>query len=77
MSSFAAPRIRSCTVFIYAKRYYDVERGKYIRDKMECIKSQSLGDILEDSTSLLASYRFANYHRPHLFVPKDNDFDFE
>ena len=75
------------------KKYFDVDSQKWIRDKLEKIRSYSLGDIINDTTHnyMIYSDRSPNYYSEQFyedestskiynfpkFIPKDNDFDKE
>jgi hypothetical protein len=75
------------TVMLFDKKYFDVEYGKWIKDKLPKIDSYSLADIIDDSVHnnmiygderhyYLKEIQEENYSSAW-FVPKDNDFDEE
>lgn len=81
------------TVMLFDKKYYDVETGKYITDKLQTIYSESYSDLVEsgygdsgyDNRYKRISREKANkqieefspVYKIPLFKPKDNDFDYE
>lgn len=66
------------SVMLFDERHFDVDSGKFVKDKMRTINSYSLNDIIDDS--IHHNYDKRHYsstysHKPW-FYPKDNDFDF-
>ena len=70
------------TCMLFDKRYYNVESGKFITDKLHTLNTYSLADLCvtesADVDHLTYLYKSADYSRQDKwFTPKDNDFDLE
>lgn len=73
-------RERTHTVMLHDKRYFDVDSGKFITDKLPTIHSLNLNDMMSRSQNYNDNAEdefFDDYEHQKWFTPKDDDFDAE
>lgn len=75
-------RERTHTVMLHDKRYFDVDSGKFITDKLPTIPSLNLNDMMTRChwTEYDCDEKdecFDDYEHQKWFTPKDDDFDAE
>ncbi len=66
------------TAILFDKKYYDIDSGKFITDKLNTLNSYSLNDLIELESNEVNTYKKPPRSSSNAwFVPKDNDWDEE